>query len=136
MKNVSQRVLMLVGGGDWLIPSEAEGKRLEKILPRCNVKARHHQALTPQTLSAHAVRGHHVLAPANPGRRTWQLQNEHGGSSAHKLLLAICQCVCIFVLNFFGRKGAGLEPADAGLPAAGVPLPQPCFAAGGWHQPG
>ena len=52
MKNVSQRVLMLVGGGDWLIPSEAEGKRLEKILPRCNVKARHHQALTPQnTLS-------------------------------------------------------------------------------------
>ncbi len=48
MKNVSQRVLMLVGGGDWLIPSEAEGKRLEKILPRCNVKASHHQCLRPK----------------------------------------------------------------------------------------
>ena len=48
MKNVSQRVLMLVGGGDWLIPSEAEGKRLEKILPRCNVKASHHQCQCPK----------------------------------------------------------------------------------------
>ena len=48
MKNVSQRVLMLVGGGDWLIPSEAEGKRLEKILPRCNVKASHHQHQLPR----------------------------------------------------------------------------------------
>ena len=38
LKNVSQRVLLLVGEGDWLIPSQAEGKRLETVLARCIVK--------------------------------------------------------------------------------------------------
>lgn len=42
MKNVGQRVLLLVGEGDWLIPSQSEGKRLEKVLPRCVVKANPH----------------------------------------------------------------------------------------------
>ena len=91
---------MLVGGGDWLIPSEAEGKRLEKILPRCNVKASHHRVPTPQILSAHAMRCHHVLAPANPGRKVWQSHNQCGVSASYKLLLAICQCFCIFALEF------------------------------------
>lgn len=39
LKNVGQRVLLLVGEGDWLIPSQAEGKRLETVLARCIVKA-------------------------------------------------------------------------------------------------
>ena len=39
LKNVGQRVLLLVGEGDWLIPSKSEGKRLETVLARCIVKA-------------------------------------------------------------------------------------------------
>lgn len=35
---VQQRVLLLIGDGDWLIPSSAEGERLEKMLPRCSLK--------------------------------------------------------------------------------------------------
>ena len=35
---VSQRVLLLVGDGDLLLPSGAEGKRLERELPRCTAK--------------------------------------------------------------------------------------------------
>ena len=81
------------------------------------------------------MRCHHVLATAKPGRRAWRSHNDCGAFFSYKLLMAICQCICIFVLNCFRRKGAGLEPADAGLPAAGVPLPQPCTAAGGWYQP-
>lgn len=47
MKNVSQRVLLLVGEGDWLIPSQSEGKRLEKVLPRCSVKVSSTVCLMP-----------------------------------------------------------------------------------------
>ena len=45
LKNVGQRVLLLVGEGDWLIPSSSEGKRLETVLARCVVKAWPHQIL-------------------------------------------------------------------------------------------
>lgn len=40
LKNVGQRVLLVVGDGDLLIPSGEEGKRLEKALPRCRLKVR------------------------------------------------------------------------------------------------
>ena len=33
--DVGQRVLLLVGDGDLLLPSGAEGKRLARMLPRC-----------------------------------------------------------------------------------------------------
>ena len=35
LKSVSQRVLLLVGDGDLLLPSGNEGKRLARELPRC-----------------------------------------------------------------------------------------------------
>jgi hypothetical protein len=35
---VTQRVLLLVSDGDLLLPSGAEGRRLEKLLPRCTSK--------------------------------------------------------------------------------------------------
>lgn len=50
LQNVSQRVLLLVGEGDWLIPSQSEGKRLEKVLPRCSVKVSITACLTPTNL--------------------------------------------------------------------------------------
>lgn len=37
---VTQRVLLLTGDADWLIPSREEGPRLEKALPRCNLRVR------------------------------------------------------------------------------------------------
>lgn len=38
LKDVNQRVLLVVGSGDLLLPSGDEGKRLEKVLPRCRLK--------------------------------------------------------------------------------------------------
>ncbi|EIE25026.1 alpha/beta-hydrolase [Coccomyxa subellipsoidea C-169] len=38
LKDVNQRVLLLVGSGDLLLPSGEEGPRLEKLLPRCRLK--------------------------------------------------------------------------------------------------
>jgi hypothetical protein len=40
LKNVQQRVLLLTGEGDLLIPSREEGPRLQKLLPRCQLKVR------------------------------------------------------------------------------------------------
>ena len=40
LRNVQQRVLLLTGEGDLLIPSREEGPRLQKLLPRCQLKAR------------------------------------------------------------------------------------------------
>lgn len=33
-------MLLLIGDGDWLIPSSEEGPRLEKAIPRCTLKVR------------------------------------------------------------------------------------------------
>ena len=38
--NVAQRVLLLIGDGDLLLPSAEEGPRLQRLLPRCNLKVR------------------------------------------------------------------------------------------------
>ena len=38
LKDVGQRVLLLVGDGDWLIPSADEGARLQKLLQRCQLR--------------------------------------------------------------------------------------------------
>ncbi|CAL8462015.1 g1546 [Coccomyxa elongata] len=38
LKDVNQRVLLVVGSGDLLLPSGEEGTRLEKALPRCWLK--------------------------------------------------------------------------------------------------
>ncbi|KAK9908919.1 hypothetical protein WJX75_004666 [Coccomyxa subellipsoidea] len=38
LKEVSQRVLLVVGSGDLLLPSGEEGSRLEKLLPRCRLR--------------------------------------------------------------------------------------------------
>lgn len=35
---VAQRVLLLIGDNDRLLPSASEGERLSKALPRCNLK--------------------------------------------------------------------------------------------------
>lgn len=40
IKTVQARVLVLVGDGDWLIPSREEGPRLQKLLPRCILRVR------------------------------------------------------------------------------------------------
>jgi hypothetical protein len=41
LKEVSQRVLLVVGSGDLLLPSGEEGSRLEKLLPRCRLRVSH-----------------------------------------------------------------------------------------------
>ena len=38
LKEVGQRVLLLTGEGDLLIPSREEGPRLQRLLPRCQLK--------------------------------------------------------------------------------------------------
>lgn len=38
--NVSQRVLLLIGDSDLLLPSADEGPRLKRLLPRCNLKVK------------------------------------------------------------------------------------------------
>lgn len=38
IRNVSQRVLLLIGDSDLLLPSAEEGTRLKGLLPRCNLK--------------------------------------------------------------------------------------------------
>ena len=38
LKDVGQRVLLLAGDGDWLIPSADEGRRLQKLLQRCQLR--------------------------------------------------------------------------------------------------
>ena len=38
LKHVSQRVLLLVGDNDLLIPSKEEGPRLKERLPRCRLR--------------------------------------------------------------------------------------------------
>ena len=46
LKEVGQRVLLLAGDGDWLIPSADEGERLQKLLPRCQLRVcPHHRPL-------------------------------------------------------------------------------------------
>ena len=38
LRSVGQRALVIIGDGDLLLPSGAEGKRLERELPRCRSK--------------------------------------------------------------------------------------------------
>ena len=107
MKNVSQRVLMLVGGGDWLIPSEAEGKRLEKILPRCNVKASYRHCQSSEASPRHAMRCNHCWRLQSPVGGLWQLRSECGCSSSQEIVLAIYQCAGMLVLVFCRIQGVG-----------------------------
>ena len=39
LKKIQQRVLCLASQGDWLLPSEDEGQRLKRKLPRLRLKA-------------------------------------------------------------------------------------------------
>ena len=38
LNSLEQRVLLLTGGQDLLVPSAEEGKRLKRVLPRCRLK--------------------------------------------------------------------------------------------------
>ena len=57
LKDVNQRVLLVVGSGDLLLPSGEEGTRLEKVLPRCRLKVCSlSHALDPlQFMHCHAI---------------------------------------------------------------------------------
>lgn len=53
LRQVEQRVLLVVGDGDLLLPSGEEGKRLEKLLPRCRLKAHRPIAQSEAHCTAH-----------------------------------------------------------------------------------
>eukprot|EP00232_Nephroselmis_pyriformis_P021879 CAMPEP_0182856028 /NCGR_PEP_ID=MMETSP0034_2-20130328/2193_1 /TAXON_ID=156128 /ORGANISM="Nephroselmis pyriformis, Strain CCMP717" /LENGTH=728 /DNA_ID=CAMNT_0024987063 /DNA_START=30 /DNA_END=2216 /DNA_ORIENTATION=- len=53
LKDVTQRVLVVAGTGDWLIPSEDEASRLRRTLPRCSsvlLEGRSHAMLMEESL--------------------------------------------------------------------------------------
>jgi len=69
---VSQRVLLLVGDGDLLLPSGAEGKRLARMLPRCVSKVIFGHLRVPSPLPAwqreSSFKGAFVCAPQGLSR--------------------------------------------------------------------
>ena len=149
LKNVGQRVLLLVGEGDWLIPSQAEGKRLETVLARCIVKACTHLSAVSGCEEWNGIRcsckaqtfvyelhgcsdlpGRSVSA----GRFALPFRGSDASDQPHHPSLSACIADLRAIPSLWGFCGSTCESSV--VCSAELPVPQPRFAAGGWHQSG